>query len=152
MTEKDIKRFWSKVDIRSGDECWEWKAFRNKYGYGLFNHLPAHRMAYRLGVGSIPDGLCVLHKCDNPPCCNPLHLFLGTRADNNRDKKEKGRAPSQKGEQNGNAKLTEAEILLICRVYAIRNFTMRELAIKYKVSEQHIFNIIKHKSWKHANK
>lgn len=96
-------RFWSKVDT-DGD-CWEWQAAKNPKGYGFFGlgrrgdgHALAHRVAYELTTGSIPDGLCVLHKCDNPGCVRPDHLWLGTRADNNRDMIGKGRHWSQKSQ------------------------------------------------------
>lgn len=86
-------RFWNKVD-RSGD-CWTWQGSRDRKGYGRVsvNQRPvlAHRFSWTLSHGPIPDGLCVLHKCDNPPCVNPEHLFLGTIADNNRDMVAKGR-------------------------------------------------------------
>lgn len=78
----------------SFDGCWEWKGFTNPKGYGIIagsGQVLAHRVSYRELVGPIPDGLCVLHRCDNPPCYNPAHLFLGTRADNNRDMRDKGR-------------------------------------------------------------
>lgn len=75
--------------------CAEWTGRRNRGGYGLTRAcgkpLLAHRQAWAIAFGPIPDGLCVLHRCDNPPCCEPTHLFLGTRADNMRDMALKGR-------------------------------------------------------------
>ena len=86
-------RFWSKVHVTNG--CWLWTRCRRKDGYGklgLFGEIVyAHRVAWLLTNGPIPKGLCVLHHCDNPPCCNPDHLFLGTRADNATDRDTKGR-------------------------------------------------------------
>lgn len=90
-------RFWPKVDVAG--RCWEWRGTRNNNGYGLFQIglggskrcVAAHRMAWILTNGPIPDGLHVLHHCDNPPCCNPWHLFLGDHAANMADKKAKGR-------------------------------------------------------------
>ena len=88
------ERFWAKVD-KDGD-CWTWMARRQpRGGYGQFQldgrTRSAHRVAWTLTNGPIPDGLCVLHRCDNPPCVNPEHLWLGTKAENNQDMTEKGR-------------------------------------------------------------
>ena len=156
MIKKDVERFWRKVNIGKEDECWLWKVGKDKYGYGTFNVnyeiFLAHRIAYELTCGSIPDGLCVLHKCDNPPCCNPAHLFLGTRADNNKDKKEKGRAPrsmGRKGEANSMAKLTIIEVKAIREEYAMKNVTQATLARKYDVYQGTIQKIVTRKHWKH---
>lgn len=106
-----IERFWPKVDRSGGPEaCWPWVGTKNSAGYGRFcvsarrhprrpPRVMAHRVAYRLCVGEIPAGLFVCHACDNPPCCNPAHLWLGTNADNTADRDEKGRTAS--GEANG---------------------------------------------------
>ena len=86
-------RFWSKVV--KADGCWEWTAYRDPLGYGRLNvdgvPVLAHRLAYELEHGAIPDGMCILHRCDNPPCVNPDHLWLGTQADNSLDMASKGR-------------------------------------------------------------
>jgi hypothetical protein len=91
-------RFWSKVVIKTPEECWEWQASKNCHGYGRFNlegrahgARGAHVVAWMLTHGPVPDGLCVLHRCDNPGCVNPNHLFLGTHTDNMRDMVNKNR-------------------------------------------------------------
>lgn len=95
-------RFWAKVDMRGPDECWLWTAsrFTDRYGYGKFNAgtrqdetnvVYAHRFAYALMHGPIPDGMQVLHSCDAPPCVNPQHLRLGTPRENTDDKMRRGR-------------------------------------------------------------
>lgn len=98
-------RFWPKVDKSAGpDACWIWTASRTAFGYGRILVSPkyvthAQRVAYELCIGPIPAGLIVRHKCDNPPCCNPAHLELGTNADNSRDMVARGRAAT--GSRNG---------------------------------------------------
>jgi hypothetical protein len=96
MTDVEM-RFWDKVRI--GDGCWEWQASKRATGYGQFAYLgkpsvKAHRVAWMLNRGLIPDGVCVLHRCDNPGCVRPSHLFLGTQEDNIRDREVKGRSPT----------------------------------------------------------
>jgi predicted DNA-binding protein YlxM (UPF0122 family) len=89
------ERFWEKVDIKNDSECWEWKNGKYLNGYGGFNsnnkHEYAHRIAWELTYGAIPENMCVCHHCDNPSCCNPKHLFIGTMADNMHDRDRKGR-------------------------------------------------------------
>lgn len=91
-------RFWEKVDKRGLDECWPWLAGTDGRGYGTIgpgrehvSDLKAHRVSYELNVGPIPAGMHVLHHCDNPPCVNPAHLWVGTDADNMHDMLAKGR-------------------------------------------------------------
>jgi len=105
------QRFWNYVDKNGANGCWVWTASRHRFGYGLLvkeqsttkkrgRHRTAHRLSWELHNGAIPKGLSVLHHCDNPPCVNPAHLFLGTQADNNRDMFAKGR--NKIGRRKGN--------------------------------------------------
>lgn len=87
------ERLWARVERRGPGECWEWTAHRLPKGYGVFGPgVVAHRVAWEVAHGPIPDGLHVLHTCDNPPCCNPGHLRLGTPQDNVDDMMRKGRS------------------------------------------------------------
>lgn len=101
------ERFWEKVDVRGEDECWEWRAARDRQGYGLIG-LPhsgklvyAHRLSWELENGPIPPGFCICHVCDWPSCVNVKHLFLGSRTDNMQDAAKKGRIELQEEEIAG---------------------------------------------------
>jgi HNH endonuclease len=116
--------FWSRVDVRGQDECWLWKGKVNNFGYGRIGGCrTAHRMAYQLTHGSIPEGTFILHKCDNPPCCNPSHLYAGTPADNVRDMLARNRnakvKPNMRGEANHAAKITWEQAREMRRMKAI---------------------------------
>lgn len=93
LTPTQLENFWSKVD-KSGD-CWIWTGSRHGFGYGLFGlngkTRRAHRISYELVNGPIPEGFVLCHTCDNPPCVNPDHLFVGSKADNTHDALRKGR-------------------------------------------------------------
>ena len=146
------QRFWAKVQIGGPDECWPWLGCKNRLGYGNVkwgaSSQLAHRVAWMLWQGPIADGLCVLHRCDNPPCCNPFHLWTGTRADNNRDREEKGRAAHPKGSKNGLAKLTESESR---EIFSLRGkATQRVLGARFGVSKHAVWLIHNGKTWAHA--
>ena len=145
--------FWSKVDFT--DNCWEWLAGRFPTGYGAFHikrkQYLAHRVAWKLMYGPIPEGFLVCHHCDNPPCVRPDHLFLGTYKDNTRDMLNKGRqnwSETPKGENHGRAKLTKEAVKEIREKYASGCFIQRELAEEYKISRRNISSIVTYVSWK----
>lgn len=89
------EKFWAKAALDDKDVCWPWRGTKNTQGYGWIRfqggNWRAHRLAWVFTVGKIPEGMLVCHKCDNPSCCNPKHLFLGTHRDNSLDKYAKGR-------------------------------------------------------------
>lgn len=150
-------RFWSKVQVGDPNACWEWhEKTRNRQGYGSLTvdgrGRRAHRLAYELTYGPIPDGLIVLHSCDNPPCCNPAHLRAGTYHENAQDLVERNehwneriRHHAPRGEKRGHAKLTPKEV----REIFFSTEPQKELAAKYGVAQALISGIRNAKRWTH---
>lgn len=143
------------IDTSGGpDACWPCsiKSQTNKYGHKTIQYKGkmelVHRLIYRFKVEKIPKGICVLHSCDNPPCCNPKHLFLGTRTDNAKDRDKKGRC--KRGEDNPAAKVTEHKVRRIRKFYSSGHWTINELANIYGVSFFTIKAIVCNDSWKHV--
>ena len=176
LTPDVIARFWAAVpDAAVG--CWEWKKGRDLNGYGrvkvAHRTVKAHRVSWTLHFGAIPTGLFVLHRCDNPPCCRPDHLFLGSTTDNARDAAAKGRLAAgdrhwmrqqpervagprsvgarsghdRAGEANGRAKLTAEQVSEIRRRYAHGDVTQSQLAAEYGVTRPMIGYIVRGKNW-----
>lgn len=136
--------------------CWEWVGAKSKEGgYGCAwirgKREKSHRLAYELCVGKIPDGMLVCHKCDNPPCSNPSHLFLGTNLDNSKDCTNKGRNRRERGEDRYNAKLSGSEIAMIRMRYRFRGGKDSgcSLAKEFGVAKTMISAIVKNKKWRH---
>lgn len=145
------QRFWSKVD-KLGD-CWDWQANKDYKGYGSFvfngKQQKAHRVAWELTYGRIPDSLHCLHRCDRPSCVRPDHLFLGTNADNMADMVRKGRNKPHKGVNNNKAKLTEDQVKQIREIHFAGKATLSEIGLMFKVSGVQVGNIVRRESWKH---
>jgi hypothetical protein len=151
------ERFWAKVDKSDGDDsCWIWKAGIRKDGYGVFHpsalnrNKVAHRFAYELTYGEIPDGLLACHKCDNHKCVNPKHIFLGTQRDNMRDMLAKGRNGTKRvtGESHHKAKLSNEKISYIRNRYAVGDIKQKDLAKEFGVSQTNISCIIRRTGWR----
>ena len=169
--EQRIAKFWEKVDKSGGDDaCWNWTGSRNTGGYGQSawkgKSKVAHRISWELANGEIPNGLLVLHKCDNRACVNPRHLFIGTQQDNIDDMIQKGRAvnlsgsdhwshlhPEKKpyGEAVGHHKLTENEVREIRRRYAQGNTSHSKLAQEFNIGRSNIGTILNRITWKHVD-
>lgn len=144
-------RFWSRVDLAVGEnECWNWTGYLNKSGRGCISwegrKIHASRMAYILTHGGIPDNLFVCHKCDNPRCVNPKHLFLGTPRDNVMDMIQKGRMCL--GEQKPEHKLTASDVRQIRIDIASGLKTQDQLAEEYGVAQSTISKAVLRKTWK----
>jgi len=164
--------------IQFNGSCWDFTGALDRDGYPKIKiggtRFSAHRVSYHLHKGDIPDGLLVCHRCDNPRCINPLHLFLGTVRDNTVDASVKGRLATGErnglvaykrsvargdivpthttalpGENNHQHKLTEADVLLIRKLHAQRVETYGKLAAKYGVTKGCIAHIVTRKSWRH---
>ena len=158
LSKSDIERFKSKVKRGDKDACWEWQAATLPTGYGAFmtkvsGLLRAPRVAYfiaKTNPNQIPDGLIVCHKCDNPRCCNPHHLFAGGYRDNGQDMSRKGRSSLQRypglmaGEKNGAAKITAKDVVEIRK----RKFSITQTAKMYGLSTTSIKSIRSGKSWR----
>lgn len=153
-----VARFWGYVHILGPEDCWEWTAGRFERGYGQFRlgsrKVKAHRCALELSLGrQLGVGMHSLHKCDNPPCCNPSHLFEGTIKDNVADMYQKGRHekpvgfPPKPGEQNPAAKL-KAETVLAIRILANSGKFNRDIASQFGMSASQIGNIVRGDYWK----
>jgi hypothetical protein len=150
------QRFWQKVSKGGPDECWNWTAAVNKYGYGHFGFsaavgmIRAHRYAFELTNGEIPHGAIVRHRCDNRLCVNPAHLELGTAADNVADMMARGRQRNRplKGAENGSAKLSPETVLEIRRRLA-NGATDRGLARDIGVGKSTVRRIRTGQSWAH---
>lgn len=144
--------FWSLVEKKSQDECWLWLGKLNQWGYGRIRHggiqAMAHRVAYQLQTEKSIDGLIAMHICDNPACCNPNHIALGTHADNQKDKFNKNR--QAKGEINGQSILTEEQVIEARKLYVETKTTYKKLAEKFGVSRDTMQKAIRKIYWKHV--
>jgi predicted DNA-binding protein (UPF0251 family) len=168
MDELDAERFWSHVDVQIPLDCWHWKlSTGNAGGYGRFKvgnrNLTASRAAYYLHYGIDPLDNLVCHTCDNPPCCNPYHLFLGTNQENLVDAREKGRLKPRTGDAHGlrmrpdraargervhGARLTADMVRVIRQAYkdGMRQY---EIAAQFDVTRETVSAIVRGKNWKH---
>lgn len=147
------ERFWAKVPKGKPGDCWEWAGARDSDGYGVFavSHRiqrKAHRLAYEFGHGEITADMMVCHACDNPPCCNSGHLFLGSAKDNSQDRDAKGRGTQLAGELCSWRKLTAEDVEEIRAKYATGRWLQRELAEQYGVSQTGIGKVVRRVIWK----
>lgn len=150
-----IRRMFAYTDLE-GDGCWEWQASVNANGYGVLyavkddkpTSILAHRLSFEFFHGSIPAGYSVLHRCDNPRCLNPVHLFTGTRAENVADMISKGRSRALSGQENGFSKLTEGQVLEILELQA-QGLGQRQIAMRFGVGRTTVSHILAGRTWRH---
>lgn len=149
-------RFWNKVVKTKG--CWKWSGCVDGFGYGNIQSpggtRTAHRVSWEIHNGPIPKGKCVLHRCDNPPCSNPKHLFTGAKRDNVVDAYRKGRMhpPSLRGERCPASKLTEIEVMEIRKRYIPGVISLKSLGDIYGVWKGTIHQVVKEKTWRSIQK
>lgn len=145
------RRLLANLTRRPETGCWEWQRRRNAKGYGCITvatgtTLLAHRVSYSLFRSDVPRNMMVCHHCDNPSCCNPMHLFIGTRQDNMDDMKRKGRSPA--GMASPNSKLTDADVMEIRRRYAAGDRT-EDIGATFGIKARNVSWVATGKSWSH---
>jgi hypothetical protein len=141
-------RFWSKIDKKGKNECWNWIASTSTPGYGQFysngKMVGAHAFAYGRVKGKVPIGLEIRHSCDNRRCCNPAHMKVGTRKENASDREERNRGNHFSGEAHGRSKITSKEVLEI----RSSSESSAQIAARYGISRSNVNVIRARKSWK----
>jgi hypothetical protein len=140
-------RFWSLVDRRGDDECWEWAGSRTRARYGILRENPrtewkAHRLSWALHNGPVPDGALICHHCDNPPCVNPSHLYAGNAKSNAQDRASRGRGGEKRGESAPAAKLTDAQVEEI-RMHVVSGRTQQSVADEYGIHQSHVSRLVR---------
>lgn len=147
ISPEQVERFWSRVDIKGDDDCWEWTRSRSPKGYGRIDlnntSYRAHRVSYYLEHGVEPDKM-VLHSCDNPACVNPAHLSTGTAAENSRQMVDRGR--SCRGAKNWKSKLTREQVIEIRRLRGTGMWP-RFIAKRFGLRSEHVQNICQGYAW-----
>jgi len=151
-----LERFWPRIRMASDEGCWEWTGQLSRAGYAVLSApggrrpILAHRLSWEIHFGQIPDGLFVCHKCDNPACVRPDHLFLGTPKDNTADMIRKGRNTPALGARNGNVKLDRSVIPEIRYVYASGGLSLAAVGRMFSTSHRNVAHIVRRSTWKHV--
>ena len=163
-------RFW--LMVSKTDTCWLWTGRKRRGGYGVLSTggwktkrrlFSAHRLSWEITYGPIPPSLLICHHCDTPSCVRPSHLFLGCSLDNNKDMAVKGRAAQgsthgsvthplsiPRGERNGMAKLTAADVVKLRALYCTGRLSQRQLGVLFSISQPSVWRIVTNKTWMHV--
>lgn len=147
-----LEAVWRRVSVGEPDACWPYQGALNQWGYGTVRihgrTMLAHRAAFEAAAGRAAGEMRVCHRCDNPRCCNPAHLFLGTQAENVADCVAKGRFKSNVGENHPKARLTEQQVLEIRRLHA-SGLRASQIAPRFGIRLGHAVDIINRRIWTH---
>lgn len=165
IKQSDISKFWSRIDVKAETECWTWMCGKSRLGYGKMSIgkkcIRAHRFALVVSGVEIPENMCACHSCDNPSCCNPKHLWVGSQSDNQKDRAAKGR--SSRGErnpskthpelfcgENNHASMLTDEIVSELRKNPPIGLNMSTESLKYSISPEAFRSAIVGDTWKHV--
>lgn len=150
-----VQFFWSHVDKNGPNGCWIFRGSRASNGYGrivsrrLKIEIGAHRVSWIVHNGKISGGLFVCHTCDNRPCCNPSHLFLGNHADNSRDMVNKNRQFKPTGVIHGMSKLTDGKVVTIRKLWKDGNMNQSQIASMFNITQGNVSCVVLRKTWSH---
>lgn len=151
----DLNRIFGRIVVAESG-CWVYQGGVSSNGYGIVSvnnkSVQVHRVAFELRVSRIPDGQCVCHRCDVRLCINPEHLFLGTKGENNTDRRRKGRNDVRRGESNHMAKLTEQQAIELIEKVTSQRISSREAAERFGITQKAVNAIVRGARWAHLDR
>jgi hypothetical protein len=151
MISSTVSRFYKNIDVKGFDDCWNWLLSKNRCGYGKFKAFGksylSHRFMYELEHLCIPEGMIVMHTCDNPACCNPNHLVLGTQKENVGDCWGKGRHNNINLKRKKQPKLKRDDVMLIRELHD-DGYSHKYIANLFDISKSQVYIIVNNRQWK----